>query len=297
MNVFRYRDEDGTSRVGVRRGDSFVDAPFGDLLELIAAGADGIQRLGEAEEEIRKPEHMLAPIDRPGKIFGSGINYESHGAEIPDGAWLPAEPFFFSKLPTAVVGPNDPIVLPRSGLQVDWEVELAVIIGKEAQMVTQEEAMNHVFGYTLMNDVSSRAIQFTEEQPGDRQITLGKGIDTFAPLGPEIVLHEDGFDPGRFRVKSYVNGEKFQDESVSKLRFDVPHMISWLSGLVTLEPGDVISTGTPGGCGTFLRPPRFLQPGDSVTISEESIGELTNPVVAGPAYDGEPWPRQWTPPE
>jgi 2,4-diketo-3-deoxy-L-fuconate hydrolase len=296
LRLVTYTGDEG-ARVGVRVEGGVAPTAYTDMRALIAEGEPALERVrAEASRAgvVAEPQ-LLAPIPRPEKIFGSGINYVSHGDEEPDG-WLPEVPFFFSKLPSAVVGPGEPIVLPRRGLQVDYEVELAVVIGSRARHVGEERAMEHVFGYTLMNDVSSRAIQFKEEQPGDRQITIGKGLDSFAPLGPEIVLTDEIEDFDALQVKAYVNGELRQDESVSQQRFTIPQVIAWLSSLVTLEPGDVISTGTPGGVGSFRSPPVFLEPGDVVTVAETTIGELTNPVEAGPGYHELPeWPTPWVP--
>jgi 2,4-diketo-3-deoxy-L-fuconate hydrolase len=254
------------------------------MLELIRAGRDGLARAAEEAEaasregRLVRPERVLAPL-RPGKMFGGGINFAGHLEKNP-GAKLPEEPFFFSKLPSSVIGPGEPIVLPFRGLDVDYEVELAVVIGATAKHVPYERALDHVFGYTVHTDVGARAIQFKEAQ-----ITLGKNPDTFAPLGPEIVTADEIPDPAALHIEARVNGEPRQSESCSAMRFDVPTVIEWISSIITLEPGDVITMGTPAGCGTFRNPPLWLQPGDVVTVSEQTIGELTNHVIAGPRYD------------
>jgi 2-keto-4-pentenoate hydratase/2-oxohepta-3-ene-1,7-dioic acid hydratase in catechol pathway len=191
-------------------------------------------------------------------------------------ATMPGEPFFFAKLPNAVSGPGDPIVVPTSETKTDWEVELSFVIGKRATHVSAVSAMEHVFGYTLLNDVSARDVQFK-----DAQVTLGKNPDGFCPLGPELVTADEIADPGDVRVASYVNGEQMQSASTSEWLFPIPALIESITRLITLEPGDLVSTGTPAGVGCFRKPPVYLQPGDEVTIEAEGIGRLTNPVVAG----------------
>jgi 2-keto-4-pentenoate hydratase/2-oxohepta-3-ene-1,7-dioic acid hydratase in catechol pathway len=161
-------------------------------------------------------------------------------------------------------------------MQVDYEVELAIVIGKTTRGVAREEALNHVFGYTVVNDVSARDVQFR-----DNQMTTGKGFDTFCPLGPEIVLTDEIPDPQALRVASYVNGERRQSSPTSDMLFDVATLIAFYAQHITFYPGDIITTGTPAGVGTFRKPPLYLRPGDSVTVEVDAIGRLTNPVTAG----------------
>lgn len=282
MRVLTYLDGDGP-RVGVRADGGVAPTSYTDLRAVIADGDDGRERVraetdaAVRDESLVRPERVLAPL-RPGKMFGGGINFAGHLEENP-GAQLPEEPFFFSKLPSSVIGPGDEIVLPYAGMDVDYEVELAVVIGRAAKAVSYDRALDHVYGYTVHNDVGSRRVQFKETQ-----ITLGKNSDTFAPLGPEVVTVDEIPDPTALHIESRVNGELRQSESCGAMRFDVPTVIEWISSIITLEPGDVITMGTPAGCGTFRDPPLFLEPGDVVTVSERTLGELTNPVVAGPRY-------------
>jgi 2-keto-4-pentenoate hydratase/2-oxohepta-3-ene-1,7-dioic acid hydratase in catechol pathway len=219
--------------------------------------------------------HLLPPIPRPGKILCSGINYLSHKEENP-AATLPAEPFFFSKLPSAVIGPGDPIIHPGFDRtqQVDYEVEFAVVIGQAMQRTPENEVMAHIAGYTILHDVSARDVQFK-----DNQITLGKNFDTFAPMGPCLVTTDELPDPDNKGLRSYLNGQLMQDGTTRDWLFPLPHLLSFLSRVMTLEPGDVISTGTPAGVGVFRKPPVFLKPGDIVTLEIEGIGRLENPVV------------------
>lgn len=216
---------------------------------------------------------IRAPL-RPGKILCSGINYRGHMEENP-GAKMPEEPFFFSKLPSAVIGPGEAIVKPRQTEQLDYEVEFAVVIGKRMKAVPEGEVMGGVFGYTLLHDVSARDVQFK-----DNQITLGKNFDTFCPIGPCVVTADELANPGAVRLRSVLNGKTMQDSSTADWVFPLPRLLSFLSGVMTLEPGDVISTGTPAGVGVFQKPPVFMKAGDVVAIEAEGIGRLENPVVA-----------------
>ncbi len=267
----------GETAVGARRDGGVVPVGYSDLVDLMLEGGRGLERAREAAErgEPVEPERVLAPIPRPGKILCSGINYASHKKENPD-AVFPDEPFFFSKLPSAVIGPGEPIVIPRAETQTDYEVELALVIGRTAARVSEAEALGHVFGYTVLNDVSARDIQFK-----DNQITLGKGVDTFSPLGPEVVTADEIPDPQALHVAAYLNGKQMQSSPASDMIFSPARLLEFLTAIVTLHPGDVVSTGTPAGVGAFRTPPVWMQPGDEVTVEVDRIGRLTNPVVAG----------------
>jgi 2,4-diketo-3-deoxy-L-fuconate hydrolase len=215
----------------------------------------------------------MVPIDRPGKIICVGLNYRDHAEE--QGVELPLEPLFFAKYTTALVGPGDPIVIPPIVTQCDYEAELGVVIGQRVRNVSKENALEAVRGYVCANDVSARDLQFS-----DKQWTRGKSPDTFCPVGP-LVPAADVSNPHELRIRAIVSGEVLQDSSTSNLIFGVDEIISHASLTSTLEPGDLILTGTPAGVGIFREPKRLLQPGDEVTIEIERIGELTNPVVAG----------------
>jgi len=218
---------------------------------------------------------LLAPVARPGKIFGSGINYRSHQKENPD-AVMPVEPGFFAKFPSSVCGPGHPIRLATAESMVDYEVELTVVIGRPGRDISVADALDHVFGYTVVNDVSDRGVQFRPNQ-----MVLGKGFDSFCPMGPALVTADELRDLGARAVQSFVNGELRQNARVSDMLFDIPTLIAHASQNITLEPGDLITTGTPAGCGTFRNPPLWLRPGDVVDVAGEGIGKLSNPVVAG----------------
>lgn len=264
---------DGRHGVGLWTDGGIRPTRFDEMLDAIRAGGAAIQ--AEGTPLPLEACRLLAPIAAPGKLLFSGLNYRSHTEENPT-AVLPTSPQFFAKLPSAVIGPDEPIVLPASGSQVDYEVELAAVIGAKARAVPSERALDYVFGYTVVNDVSARDVQFK-----DNQITTGKGFDTFCPMGPAIVLTDEIGDPQALRVESYVNGERRQSSPTADMLFTVAELIAFISTHITLYPGDIISTGTPAGVGTFRRPPAFLQPGDTVTVVVDRIGGLRNPVVAG----------------
>jgi 2-keto-4-pentenoate hydratase/2-oxohepta-3-ene-1,7-dioic acid hydratase in catechol pathway len=211
---------------------------------------------------------------RPGKIVCVGLNYLDHIRE--SGAEPPAEPLIFAKFPSAVIRSGDPIPIDDElTKRVDWEVELAVVIGRTARRVDAADALDYVRGYTVANDVSARDLQF-----GDGQWVRGKSLDGFCPLGPEVVTPDEIPDPQALSLRTTVNGEVMQDSSTSKMVFGVAELIAFCSRSFTLEPGDVLLTGTPWGCGEFMDPPRSLRPGDVVEVSIEGIGSLRNPVVA-----------------
>ncbi len=219
----------------------------------------------------------LAPIV-PSNILGIGLNYRKHAEEV--GRPPPDFPMLFIKATNALQHPDEPILLPR-GLhpshEVDYEGELAVVIGRAAKNVPRERALDHVLGYTIANDISARDWQF---KWGGGQFCQGKSFDTFCPLGPVLVTPDEIPDPHRLALRTRVNGQLRQDSSTADLLFDIPALIAFLSAGKTLLPGTVILTGTPSGVGAAFQPPRFLQPGDTVSIEIESIGTLTNPVLA-----------------
>jgi len=213
----------------------------------------------------------VLPIERPGKILCVGLNYRSHAEE--QDRRPPERPMLFAKWTTSLVGPGDPIVLPPISSAVDYEAELGVVIGSRVKGVSVENALEAVRGYLCANDVSARDLQ-----RGDKQYTRGKSLDTFCPVGPELVPAAELPDPGALRIRCLVNGEVRQDGTTSDLIFSVPELISFAAEAITLEPGDLILTGTPSGVGEFRDPPLFLADGDEVTVEIDGIGALTNPV-------------------
>jgi 2-keto-4-pentenoate hydratase/2-oxohepta-3-ene-1,7-dioic acid hydratase in catechol pathway len=216
----------------------------------------------------------VLPIDVPGKIVCVGLNYRDHAEE--GGGELPKAPLLFAKWPNALIGPGEPIVIPPIVTQADYEAELGVVIGSRVKAVSKENAFEAVRGYICANDVSARDLQF-----GDGQWTRGKSPDTFCPVGPALVPASEVADPHNLRIRAIVSGEVLQDSTTANLIFGVDEIISHASQTMTLEPGDLILTGTPAGVGIFRDPKRLLEPGDEVTIEIEGLGSLTNPVVAG----------------
>ncbi len=216
---------------------------------------------------------LLAPIPRPGKILCSGLNYRSHVQENPAAKFL-GDPRFFVKVSSAVIGPGASIRHPGEKFQVDYEVELAVVIGQRAHRLTQKNALAHLFGYTILHDVSARWVQFK-----DKNEDMGKNFDTFAPLGPCLVTADEIPDPSRLRLTLKLNGQLMQDGTNADWCFPLPRLLEWLTMAMTLEPGDVVSTGTPAGIGYFRQPQVFLKPGDVCELDIHGIGKLVNPVV------------------
>jgi len=215
----------------------------------------------------------VLPIERPGKIVCVGLNYRDHAEE--QGVELPEAPLLFAKWPSSLVGPGEAIVLPRTSTRVDYEAELGVVIGERVKGVSEENALEAVLGYLCLNDVSARDFQF-----GDGQWTRGKSPDTFCPVGPRLVPRDEVPDPQALGIRCLLNGEVMQDSTTANMIFSVAEVIAYASATSTLEPGDLIATGTPAGVGVFRKPPRLLHDGDEVTVEIESVGALTNPVRA-----------------
>ena len=277
---------DGQQHLGVEKPESgelihlhALEPEIPDsLLEFIRRGkevhslAHQIFADGPSSSYLLADVKLEAPLPRPGKILCSGINYRSHQKENPK-AILPEEPFFFAKMPSTVIGPATPIVHPPHSNQVDYEIEFAVVVGRPMTFTPENEVMSHLFGYTILNDVSCREVQFK-----DHQITLGKNFDSFCPIGPCVVTADGLAKPDQVQLRTYLNGELVQNGSTADWLFTLPRLLSFLSQVMTLEPGDIVSTGTPAGVGLFRHPPRFLQPGDTVRMEAEGIGALENPV-------------------
>lgn len=241
---------------------------------------DNVVRDAAALEEAKTKDWLVpsrdaywfAPVPRPGKLLCIGLNYRDHAKEsnMP----LPEKPIIFSKFSSAVIAPGEPVTLPAGSQKVDYEAELAVVIGRRAKNVKAERAYDHVLGYTAFNDVSARDFQFS-----DGQWQRGKSCDTFAPMGQSIVTTDTITDPHKLAIKLILNGEIMQDSNTDQLIFGVPQLIEFISETITLEPGDVIATGTPAGVGFARNPPVFLKPGDEMEVMIEGIGGLNNPVI------------------
>jgi 2,4-didehydro-3-deoxy-L-rhamnonate hydrolase len=215
----------------------------------------------------------MLPIDRPSKIICVGLNYRDHAEE--QGAPLPEAPLLFAKWPNALIGPGDPIRIPPIVTKCDYEAELGVVIGERVRNASAANALEAVAGYICVNDVSARNLQFA-----DGQWTRGKSPDTFCPVGPALVPRDQVPDPQALSIGAVLNGETVQLSTTANMVFGVADLIEYITRTVTLEPGDLIATGTPAGVGAFRKPPVFMQPGDEITIEIEGLGSLTNPVVA-----------------
>ena len=251
----------------IQRGSSAVEE-INTLLDGSLSASGRAQTVAYALDSID-----FLPAVYPSKILAIGRNYAEHAAE--GGADLPKAPLLFNKLPNALSAHNAPIVLPTISTQVDYEAELAVIIGRRAKRVSEADALDYVFGYSLIDDVSARDLQF-----GDGQWTRGKSLDTFAPLGPFITTRDEIDDVQALKIEGVLNGEVMQSSNTSKMIFKVAYLVSYLSQGITLEPGDVIASGTPDGVGIFRKPPVLLKPGDAFEVKIEKLGVLRNPVVA-----------------
>ncbi len=268
--------------VSEKNGDDFR-LP-NNMLGLISLGKQGIDQIesliswleeNDSYKDLVQIENslikVLTPIANPGKVVCVGNNYMDHCIE--QNVEPPKQPMIFSKWASCIIGPNDTVILPEDSEQVDYEAELAVIIGKEGKDISEEQALDYIYGYTVMNDVSARDVQFK-----DVQWVRGKSYDTFAPLGPTIVTADEIKDPHNLDIKLTVNGETLQDSNTKHLIHKIPYIISYLSRGFTFKPGDVIATGTPHGVGVFRNPPIFLKRGDICRIEIQNVGVLENTI-------------------
>lgn len=267
----------GLPEPGVVVGDELIPlsgAGFGCTVSVIAGGAAALEKAA-AVSGPRIPlgsAKLMAPIPRPPKIICVGLNYRDHAIEsnMP----IPSIPTIFTKFATSVIGPGDTVVLPKKTAQPDYEAEFAFVIGKGGRNIPADKWQDHVFGYMNVNDVSARDIQLATSQ-----WVMGKTFDTFCPMGPWIVTADEIADPHNLDISITVSGEVLQHSNTKHLIFRIPTLIEYLSSVFTLEPGDVISTGTPAGVGFARKPPRFLRQGDEMIVKVEGLGELRNPVV------------------
>jgi 2,4-diketo-3-deoxy-L-fuconate hydrolase len=281
MKLFRYGDLD-QEKTGVIIGGKYLDVSgFGEDYTENFFATDGISRLKKyikdnnaSLKEITAGSRLGAIIKRPSKIICIGLNYADHAKEA--GSPIPAEPIVFFKASSALCGPNDDLIIPKHSEKTDWEVELAVVIGKKASYVAEKDADDYIAGYVLHNDYSERSFQL--ERGG--QWVKGKSCDTFAPLGPFLATKEEIADVHNLNLWLKVNGKMMQDSSTSQLIFKVPFLVHYLSQFMTLYPGDVISTGTPHGVGLGFNPPIYLKAGDEVELGIEGLGSSKQKVVA-----------------
>lgn len=297
MKLVSFRGSDGAIRTGVVRHDAVVDVsdvvlrlalpaerredmarrgipePNGGMLRLLYAGEAGIRAVAGASGAALplKGLPLLAPIPRPGKIVAVGRNYADHAKETGIDPF--EKPRIIAKLPSSVIGPGAAVARPSAVTKLDFEAELAVIIGRPASNVTRAGALDHVAGYTALNDISAREFQFDVSPP---QTTFAKSMDGFCPLGPWLVTKDEVPDVQKLDVACFVNGARMQHGSTAQMIFPVAQLIEYVSGFMTLEPGDVLATGTPSGVGAFRKPPVWLQPGDTVRVEIGGVGTLEN---------------------
>jgi 2-keto-4-pentenoate hydratase/2-oxohepta-3-ene-1,7-dioic acid hydratase in catechol pathway len=281
MKLIRF-GEVTNEKPGVIIGDEYYDASsFGEDYGEPFFENDGLNRLQKFVESnkdtlprVEKGIRLGCPVARPSKIVCIGLNYADHARET--GAAIPAEPIIFFKSTTAIVGPNDTVIIPKNSKKTDWEVELAVVIGKKASYVAEADAMNYVAGYCLHNDLSEREFQL--ERNG--QWVKGKSCDTFAPLGPFLATKDEVADVDNLQVWLKLNDKEVQKSNTSNLIFKIPFLVSYLSQFMTLLPGDVISTGTPAGVGLGMNPQVYLKPGDVMELGIDGLGSSKQNVVA-----------------
>jgi 2-keto-4-pentenoate hydratase/2-oxohepta-3-ene-1,7-dioic acid hydratase in catechol pathway len=285
LRLCTFRTDDKTA-LGAEGSGGIVDLRAVDatlpatLIELLALGDAGLDRarraLAAAAEDHARPRdrvRLLPPVPNPAKIVCIGLNYRDHAAEVK--MELPQHVTAFAKWPNTLIGDGAPIVIPAESHRVDYEAELAFVIGKRAHHVSEADAYDVIAGYTCFNDVSVRDYQMRTSQ-----WTLGKVFDTHGPCGPFLVTRDEIPDPHVLRISCSIDGEMLQDSSTSQLVFGIPRLVADLSAVMTLEPGDIVATGTPAGVGTSRQPKRWIRPGERVRIEIEGVGRLENPAVA-----------------
>jgi 2-keto-4-pentenoate hydratase/2-oxohepta-3-ene-1,7-dioic acid hydratase in catechol pathway len=278
MKLVSFSAGDGKVRPGVliEKDNLVVDlsaAGHSDVLAVITAGVTTVDKLSQYPGYNLSGVKLQAPLSNPPRVFAIGLNYKDHAAESK--MELPKFPVVFFKLTPSIVGPEEAVVLPKNSTQPDYEAELAVVIGKGGYRISADEWLDHVYGYTIVNDVSARDIQLSTSQ-----WSLGKSFPTFCPIGPAIVTADEIADPHSLSISLSIDGEFLQDSNTRELIFGVPQLIEYISSITPLLPGDIISTGTPAGVGLGRNPKRWLKAGETMTVSVEGLGSLVNPVVA-----------------
>ena len=268
----------GRVALGAVHGDGVVPAPWADFESLFALDDPLAAVRGFVPDPAAAvtPDRLLPPLVHRAQVIGTGGNYADHAAEARSQIVV-SEPVFMPFLWGAVIGPDDDIVIPEPETQTDYEVEMAVVIGRTARRLTPENAMDHVFGYTIVNDVSAREVMVRERM----QIMLSKSVDTFVPVGPHVVTVDEMPDPYTLGIATYLNGEVRQKANTGGMSVRIPELLTAITRYCTLHPGDVVTTGTPGGVGYFRQPQEFMQPGDTIVAEVECVGRLTNRLVAG----------------
>ncbi len=283
MKFVTFQGADNRPEAGIVSGErviSLAAAGFADMLAVLASGVEGRAKIENFVSN--SPSNavfpiaavrLLAPIPRPPKLICIGLNYRDHAAETRQE--IPKVPTIFAKFSNVVIGPGESIVLPKISEKPDYEAEFMFVIGTGGRHIAAENWQRHVFGYTVFNDVSARDFQVVTSQ-----WMIGKTFDTFAPMGPYLVSADEIADPHSLDISLSIGSEVLQHSNTRELIFKIPELVAYLSSVVTLEPGDVVATGTPGGVGFMRKPPRYLRPGDEVVVSIEGLGELRSPVVA-----------------
>lgn len=276
MKLVSFSTGEGRIRPGAlfEEGKLVVDlsaAGYLDALAVIAAGVNAIDKGAYPGYRLDQVK-LHAPLNNPPRIFAIGLNYRDHAAESK--MQLPPVPVVFFKMHTSIIGPGEPIVLPKATTQPDYEAELAFVIGKGGYRIPASAWREHVYGFTIANDVSARDVQFATSQ-----WSMAKSFNTFCPLGPAIVTTDEIADPHKLAISLTIDGETLQSSNTRELVFGVPELVEYISSIAPLLPGDIVSTGTPGGVGLGRTPKRWLKPGETVTVSVEALGSLTNPVI------------------
>jgi len=283
MRLVTFQNATGRPNVGVVVGEEVFpldSSAYPDMTSFLLAGSAALaaaEKISGRENASQTKYHLtdvvlLPPVTRPGKIIAVGLNYRDHALETKQE--LPTVPIIFAKFPSSINGPDAPVVLPQDDPQGDYEAELAVVIGDKTKAVSEADALNYVAGYMPLNDVSARRWQFA-----DKQWVRGKSCDTFCPTGPWLTTRDAVPDPHALFIRMRVNGEVVQDSNTSNLIFRIPQLIAFISAAITLEAGDIIATGTPGGVGVFRKPPVFLKSGDVTEVEIEGLGILRNHVI------------------
>jgi 2-keto-4-pentenoate hydratase/2-oxohepta-3-ene-1,7-dioic acid hydratase in catechol pathway len=279
MRLVTYRDRDRSIRPGVLQGEEIVDISdqVANIRSLIEEGPEALEKLrsflqGTTRRIALAAVELLAPLQNPPRIFCLGLAYRDHAIETHQE--LPKVPTIFLKLTSALNGPRSVVVLPKLTQQPDYEAEFAFVIGRGGKNISADDWDEHVFGYTIMNDVSARDVQMATSQ-----WSLGKSFDTFAPLGPAVVTRDEVPDPHALDISLTIGGEVLQHSNTRDLIFRIPDLIAYLSAITTLEAGDIVSTGTPAGVGLGRTPHRWLRPGETIVTEVQGLGQLINPVI------------------
>lgn len=279
MRLVRYQTAGGTGIGAVRPDGSVVTTPWPDFGALFAE-PDPLRAAQVLELSRQEPvavQRLLAPAVDRAQVIGTGGNYADHAAEARTGGLVVAEPVFMPYLWGAVIGPEDNIVIPAEDTLTDYEVELSVVIGQTARGLTEETAMDAVFGFTVVNDVSAREVMVREKM----QVMLSKSVDTFLPVGPHVVTKDEIPDLYDLQIATYLNGQLRQHSNTGLMTVRIPALLAAITRTITLHPGDIVTTGTPEGVGFFRDPQEFMQPGDTIVAEVEHVGRLVNRVVRG----------------